>query len=187
QQHGLALRAASLGGPGRGHDHVPLRRRPLPDRVHARRRRRARHLRHLLHRAVVVAGHGRDRAALLRAAARPPPGPGRAAMTVVCGIDEAGYGPHLGPLVVAASAFRLQEGARESALHRLVALKDGGGGLPIDDSKRVWSGAHCMPVLETTVLGHVILSRGALPLRVGTLLEGAVDFAAAQVEELPWY
>jgi hypothetical protein len=108
-------------------------------------------------------------------------------MTVVCGIDEAGYGPHLGPLVVAASAFRLADGARESALNRLVALKDGGGGLPIDDSKKVWSGPHCMSALETTVLGHVILSRGLLPLRVGTLLEGAVDFANEEVEELPWY
>ena len=108
-------------------------------------------------------------------------------MSVVCGIDEAGYGPQLGPLVVAASAFRLADGARETALNRLVALKGGGGGLPIDDSKKIWSGAHCMSALETSVLGHVILSRGLLPLRVGTLLEGAVDFAPEEVEELPWY
>jgi ribonuclease HII len=107
--------------------------------------------------------------------------------TVVCGIDEAGYGPHLGPLVVAAAAFRLADGAREAALHRLVALKDGGGGLPIDDSKKMWNGRRCMSALETTVLGHVVLGRGLLPLRVGTLLDGAIDFAAEEVEELPWY
>jgi len=108
-------------------------------------------------------------------------------VSIVAGIDEAGYGPWLGPLVVAAAAFRLEDGAREAALHRLVALKDGGGGLPIDDSKKVWTGPRCMPVLETTVLGHVILGRGLLPLRVSTLLDGAVDFSAEEVEELPWY
>ena len=108
-------------------------------------------------------------------------------MTVVCGIDEAGYGPSLGPLVVAASAFRLADGAREAALHRLVALKDGGGGLPIDDSKKIWNGRDCMSALETSVLGHVALARGALPLRVSALLEGAIDFTGEEVEELPWY
>lgn len=107
-------------------------------------------------------------------------------MTVVCGIDEAGYGPHLGPLVVAASAFRLQDGVRETALNRLVGMRLGDG-LPIDDSKKVWSGSHCMAALETTVLGHVVLGRGLLPLRVATLLDGAIDFTAEEVEELPWY
>ncbi|HEX5009870.1 MAG TPA: hypothetical protein VFY71_05675 [Planctomycetota bacterium] len=108
-------------------------------------------------------------------------------MTVICGIDEAGYGPWLGPLVVAASAFRLADGAREASLHRLVALKDGGGGLPIDDSKKLWNGPGCMGALETSVLGHVALARGLLPLRVDTLLEGAVDFVSEEVDELPWY
>ena len=108
-------------------------------------------------------------------------------MTVVCGIDEAGYGPPLGPLVVAASAFRLHEGAREAALHRLLHLVDGGGGLRIDDSKRVWSGPASMDAIETSVLGHVILARGLLPLRVGTLLDGAIDFADEELDELPWY
>jgi len=108
-------------------------------------------------------------------------------VTVVCGIDEAGYGPSLGPLVVAASAFRLEPGAREAALHRLLQLKDAGGGLTIDDSKRVWSGPRSLAALETSVLGHVALGRGVLPLRVATLLHDAVDFAAEEVEELPWY
>jgi len=108
-------------------------------------------------------------------------------VTVVCGIDEAGYGPSLGPLVVAASAFRLEPGVREAALHRLLALRDAGGGLPIDDSKKVWSGPHSLAALEASVLGHVALGRGVLPLRVATLLHDAVDFAAEEVEELPWY
>lgn len=108
-------------------------------------------------------------------------------MTVVCGIDEAGYGPSLGPLVVAGAAFRLEPGAREAALHRLLQLGEAAGGLRIDDSKRLWTGPRSLALLETSVLGHVALARGLLPLRVETLLEGAVDFAAAELAELPWY
>ena len=113
-------------------------------------------------------------------------------MTVVAGIDEAGYGPSLGPLVVAASAFRLAPGAKEATLHRLIALKDtartpGAGGLALDDSKKLWAGRSSMATIETSLLGHVALARGALPLRVSALLAGAIDCPAAEIEELPWY
>lgn len=108
-------------------------------------------------------------------------------MTVVCGIDEAGYGPSLGPLVVAGAAFRLEPEVREAALHRLLQLGEPAGGLRLDDSKRVWTGPHSLEALETSVLGHVALARGLLPVRVATLLEGAVDFTPEEVEELPWY
>ena len=106
---------------------------------------------------------------------------------IVAGIDEAGYGPRLGPLVVAASAFRLEEGVKEPALNRLLAVSGTGGGLPINDSKLLYHGPETFGVLETSVLGHAVLARGVLPLRVRALLEVAVDFHADEVEELPWY
>ncbi len=108
-------------------------------------------------------------------------------MTVVAGIDEAGYGPRLGPLVVAAAAYRLDDGVREAALNRLLALRESAGGLSIDDSKRLYHGPATFGVLETTVLGHAVLGRGVLPLRVGALLETSVDFHPEEIEELPWY
>lgn len=108
-------------------------------------------------------------------------------MTVVCGIDEAGYGPSLGPLVVAGSAFRLEPGTREAALHRLLQLTDLAGGLRIADSKRLWTGPRSLAELETSVLGHFALARGLLPLRVDALLEDAVDFSPAELAALPWY
>lgn len=108
-------------------------------------------------------------------------------MTVVAGIDEAGYGPSLGPLVVAASAWRLEGGVRERALDRLIALAERAGGLAIDDSKRLYRVRGDLARIETSVLGHVVLARGVLPLRVERLLDGAVDLHRDELEELPWY
>ena len=108
-------------------------------------------------------------------------------MTIIAGIDEAGYGPTLGPLIVAASAFRLGEGARESDLNRLVRLKADHGGLRIGDSKQLYHPGGSIRRIETTTLGHAVLGRGHLPLRLGALLAGAVDFDPDDVRALPWY
>ncbi|MHC5212244.1 MAG: hypothetical protein ACYTG2_16120, partial [Planctomycetota bacterium] len=108
-------------------------------------------------------------------------------MTVVAGIDEAGYGPSLGPLVVAASAWRLEVGVREKVLDRLIGLAERAGGLAIDDSKRLYRERGDLTRIETSVLGHVVLARGVLPMRVERLLDGAVDLHVDELEELPWY
>ena len=45
-------------------------------------------------------------------------------MTLLIGIDEAGYGPNLGPLCVGASAWRVEGGGRkaeEGDLYQLLA------------------------------------------------------------------
>jgi ribonuclease HII len=108
-------------------------------------------------------------------------------VTVVAGIDEAGYGPFLGPLVVASSAFRLAEGVRPSALDRLIGLTEKAGGLAIDDSKQLYRGRGDLRRIEASTLGHAVLARGLLPLRVGALLANAVDLHLADLDEVPWY
>lgn len=108
-------------------------------------------------------------------------------MTIVAGIDEAGYGPFLGPLVVAAAAFRLADGVRPSALDRLIGLTEKAGGLAIDDSKQLYRSRSDLRRIEASTLGHAVLARGALPLRVGALLAHAVDLHASELDELPWY
>jgi hypothetical protein len=108
-------------------------------------------------------------------------------MTVHAGIDEAGYGPPLGPLVVASAAFRVADGVRESALHRLVACDGDGDGLPIGDSKQLYRGKDGYMRLETSVLGHALLGRGELPACADALLAGAVDCPAEEILEQPWY
>jgi len=108
-------------------------------------------------------------------------------VTIVAGIDEAGYGPPLGPLIVAGSAWRLRDDASETTLNRLIDVSGGAGGLPIGDSKKLYNGPHSLGRIETSTLGHAVLGRGVLPLRMDALLHGAVDFHHEEVHELPWY
>ncbi len=79
---------------------------------------------------------------------------------LLAGIDEAGYGPLLGPLVVAASAFDIPDGDLENPpclWQRLSTTVSRGRAksakkLYIDDSKRVHAGAHGLRDLERGVL-----------------------------------
>lgn len=60
--------------------------------------------------------------------------------TLYIGVDEAGYGPNLGPLVIAGVAFRADaDWVKHDWWERMGPLvsRDGSGGCPIDDSKTI--------------------------------------------------
>ena len=79
----------------------------------------------------------------------------------VVGIDEAGYGPKLGPLVVAATAFRLP--ARAPALRELLPLcANAAGPVPVFDSKLIWRGGAGFSRLETSVLAFAAAAEEAV-------------------------
>lgn len=70
---------------------------------------------------------------------------------IIVGIDEAGYGPRLGPLVVALSAFRVRH-PTDRLQTLLKPAADPSGPFPVDDSKKVYRSGHGLRVLERSVL-----------------------------------
>lgn len=87
-------------------------------------------------------------------------------MTLVIGTDEAGYGPNLGPLVVAATAWHVaaDPAAAEPALAGAIAaaLADHDGPLWAD-SKRIYRGGAGFAALEQGALVAATLAAGRLP------------------------
>ncbi len=75
---------------------------------------------------------------------------------LLIGIDEAGYGPVLGPLCHGYAAFRIPDSFGESGCDLWRALRPAvcrvnGSGIAIDDSKMIYSGSSGMAALERGV------------------------------------
>ena len=102
-------------------------------------------------------------------------------MTLVVGTDEAGYGPNLGPLVVAATAWRLAAApaAVEAALATAQEDLRNATGRPLwADSKQVLRGASGFAALETGALVGLAIAGGEVP-RTWTGLVAAPGGTAA--------
>lgn len=91
---------------------------------------------------------------------------------ILAGIDEAGYGPILGPLVVALAGFPVD--APETSGHDVWKRLDAAvsrtptrdGRIAVCDSKRLFQRGrtkHPLAALETSALAFVVWKRGALP------------------------
>jgi len=120
-------------------------------------------------------------------------------MALLAGIDEAGYGPHLGPLVVAAAALEFPHGALPDPdlwetlgghVRKTPAARD--GRVLVCDSKLAYAPARGLANLERTVLGF-LAAGGIRPATLAALL-GAIavpssdsDPAAETVAAEPWH
>jgi len=116
-------------------------------------------------------------------------------VAIIVGIDEAGLGPVLGPLVVSAAAISLPEELADSSMWELLAgavTRKAGrrhdGAIAIDDSKKLYSSrkAGGVAALERGVLA--MLSAGGVGARsFRQLLEAVAPQAVKPLERYPWY
>ena len=107
-------------------------------------------------------------------------------MTIVIGTDEAGYGPNLGPLVVAATAWRIEAApaAAEEAVAGIasrVANTVAAAGPLWGDSKQIYRSGSGFAALERGVLVGLLLAERSLPASwpaLATVLGGITPPAA---------
>jgi hypothetical protein len=114
------------------------------------------------------------------------------------GIDEAGYGPNLGPLVMTAVvAEACIEGGRAVRPDRgldfwgdLASTVDRAGGDPdrlwVDDSKTIYSGGNGRDRLQSTCMAAIHAASSSLPLSLGSLIEIVGAGTLEEVELARW-
>ncbi len=116
---------------------------------------------------------------------------------ILAGIDEAGYGPLLGPLVVGCCAFEVKDadaGADDlpclwKRLRKLVSKNrtKGGKKLHINDSKQVYSSGMGVKELERSILAMLAVSRSGFCAELDALLASVADHATEDLHRHPWY
>jgi len=113
-------------------------------------------------------------------------------MSIVVGIDEVGYGPILGPLVVSACIFSDQKPQKEAGmwnrLQRSVERQKRGLGnrILVTDSKKAYSTSSGIGHLERTVLAFSNLSCVG-DMKFSNFLSLQDPYALEQIKEYPWY
>ncbi len=113
-------------------------------------------------------------------------------MAILVGIDEAGFGPILGPLVVSSSAFRLPDNLiwanhweilRASVSDKRTSLK---GRLLIVDSKKAFTRTIGIKHLRRTVLA-ALKHLGSEPKNLTELISSLCPDCLEHIAEYPWY
>jgi len=113
-------------------------------------------------------------------------------MVILVGIDEAGFGPILGPLVVSSSAFSLPHHLLTTDLWQILNKSIGSrrrrlaGRMLITDSKKAYSRAAGIKHLERTVLG-ALKCLGKEPTTLTELIELLCPSCLERLSGYPWY
>jgi ribonuclease HII len=113
-------------------------------------------------------------------------------MAILAGIDEAGFGPLLGPLVVSSSAFQVRDDLSEADLWQVLRRSVGKtrkhlvGRLLVADSKKAYKRAEGLGHLERSVLA-ALASLGMEPADLGGLLESLCPECLPRLRQYSWY
>ena len=113
---------------------------------------------------------------------------------LIVGIDEAGYGPVLGPLVVSATIFEADADRPHTdlweALSEVPVRKPGrgaAGALIVGDSKQVYSSGRGLAALEAGVRTFAAATSAPLPASLGDFLTTFGGPGLEVPSECPWY
>ncbi|MGR3319238.1 MAG: hypothetical protein ACUZ8O_12265 [Candidatus Anammoxibacter sp.] len=112
-------------------------------------------------------------------------------MQIIAGIDEAGYGPTLGPLVVTSTVFSLPDDCKNNLwelLEDVVSLEisRNNGKIVVTDSKKVYSASKGLRRLEDAVLSFMLcLKRDINSFK--DLLKFFSDIKEDSLDIYPWY
>lgn len=114
-------------------------------------------------------------------------------MTIIAGIDEAGYGPVLGPLVITVAAFDVPDKEAHGSLWELLkegvsdSLKNKKNRLCIRDSKKLYHARSGLRALEDAVLSFLYVRDAKTTPSFYQLLDRLSCHDAGAIARYPWY
>ncbi len=113
-------------------------------------------------------------------------------MTIIAGIDEAGYGPLLGPMVVTITAFDVPDEKADCSLWDLLNdaisndMKGKGQRLAVRDSKKLYNAQKGLKPLENAALSF-LWSKDLKTTSFYQLLKNLLCYHAETIAGYPWY